>query len=63
MSGLPMASFPDSYENFPAVPLRLYKGPTCLPKNACFKASHVTPQTDFLINTYLTRPDSRPACQ
>lgn len=57
MSGLTMADFDTVYSEYPAVPARNYNGPKCSPKDACFKASHVTPQTDFLINTYLLQPD------
>lgn len=52
-----MANFNKVYSEYPAVPQREYKGPVCKPSEGCFIASHVTPQTDFLINTYLLQPD------
>ncbi len=33
--------------------------PQCNPSAGCFPASHVTPQTEFLQNTYLMRPDRK----
>lgn len=55
---LVMADFDQAYSTYPtAVPKVAFKGPKCSPKDGCFAASHVTPQKDFLINTYLTRPD------
>lgn len=54
MTELTMAPFP---KNSNQRPLRLYKGPKCLPEDGCFKASHVTPGGPFLINTYLQQPD------
>lgn len=58
-----MASFPRTYEKYPtAVPLQQWPGtptpgPVCVPAQGCFKASHVDPDTRFLQNTYLMRPD------
>ena len=33
--------------------------PQCNPSAGCFPASHVAPQTEFLQNTYLMRPDRK----
>ena len=58
-----MDSFPQAYETYPtAVPLQQWPGtptpgPVCLPAQGCFIASHVDPDTQFLQNTYLMRPD------
>ena len=53
-----MADFDKTYSMYPtAVPKVEFKGPVCDPAQGCFPASHVTPQSKFLINTYLTRPD------
>ena len=55
-----MANFDTVYSQAPlALKPREYKGPVCKPSNDCFIASHVTPQTDFLINTYLLQPDRK----
>jgi hypothetical protein len=57
-----MADFDEAYSQAPtSVPAREYNAPVCNPANGCFPASHVTPQGDFLINTYLTRPDKMAA--
>jgi len=53
-----MADFDKSYSMYPtAVPNVPYHNPQCSPDDGCFPASHVTPHSNFLINTYLTRPD------
>ena len=39
------------------IPYCKLKAPKCSPQDNCFIASHVTPGTNFLVNTYLTRPD------
>jgi hypothetical protein len=53
-----MADFDQTYSTYPtAVPKVAFTGPKCEPKDGCFPASHVTPQSKFLINTYLIRPD------
>ena len=41
----------------PGIPYCSIKKPECTPQQGCFIASHVTPGKDFLVNTYLTRPD------
>lgn len=55
-----MADFDKTYSLYPtAVPKVPFKGPRCEPRDGCFPASHVTPHSNFLINTYLIRPDRR----
>ena len=55
---LVMADFDKTYSMYPtAVPSVKFTGPKCSPEDGCFPASHVAPQTNFLINTYLIRPD------
>ena len=42
-----------------SVPYCKIKAPSCTPQQNCFIASHVTPGPQFLVNTYLTRPDKK----
>jgi len=42
----------------PSGPPSVFK-PECNPSDGCFPASHVAPQTEFLQNTYLMRPDRK----
>lgn len=52
---LVMADFDAAYEV--KIPSGTYYEPVCKPEQGCFPASHVVPQSEYLINTYLTRPD------
>ena len=42
-----------------SVPYCKLKAPQCSPQQNCFMASHVTPGKQFLVNTYLTKPDKQ----
>lgn len=52
---IPLAPFPATYAPPPAN--CEIKRPSCKPENDCFIASYPSPGKDFLVNTYLTRPD------
>lgn len=52
---MPLAPFPEAYVP-PPKPCTVFQ-PSCKPEDSCFPASYVSPGKDFLVNTYLTRPD------
>ena len=57
-----MADFAEAYSRpmlMPPPPSQFE--PKCEPRDNCFRASHVSPfpSQDFLVNTYLLRPDRR----
>lgn len=57
---LGMSDFDAAYSQPPtSIPTERYYTPKCEVAQGCFAASHVTPNKDFLINTYLARPDRK----